>query len=179
MTELCMGVFCRTWCCESFYWGPCCNMALNILLSPPPRGNPAVRTSHMHLGHSYEIFIILRTDSTKNCVPSILISFVMHKGSLMQMKNNTAKKWCKNRFLSSTWRWPPRVETCSSKSYVYGTVHHLYSWVKRKPTWCHLFYNLFNTHSMLNTKWNANTHQTRYHPWNNNQLVADSWRWSY
>jgi len=26
------------------------------------------------------------------------------------------------------------------KSYVYGTVHHLYSWVKRKPTWCHLFY---------------------------------------
>ena len=25
-----------------------------------------------------------------------------------------------------------------------------YSWVKRKPTWCHLFYYLFNTHSMLN-----------------------------
>jgi len=36
------------------------------------------------------------------------------------------------------------------ESYVYGTVHHLYSWVKRKPTWCHLFYYLFNTHSMLN-----------------------------
>ena len=35
-------------------------------------------------------------------------------------------------------------------SYVYGTVHHLYSWVKRKPTWCQLFYYLFNTHSMLN-----------------------------
>ena len=31
-TELCMGVFCRTWCYESFYWGPCCNMASNILL---------------------------------------------------------------------------------------------------------------------------------------------------
>jgi len=25
-------------------------------------------------------------------------------------------------------------------SYVYGAVHHLDSWVKRKPTWCHLFY---------------------------------------
>ena len=25
-----------------------------------------------------------------------------------------------------------------------------YIWVKRKPTWCHLFYYLFNTHSMLN-----------------------------
>ena len=37
-----------------------------------------------------------------------------------------------------------------NESYVYGTVHHLYSWVKRKPTWCHLFYYLFNTHSMLN-----------------------------
>ena len=26
---------------------------------------------------------------------------------------------------------------------------------------------------------NANTHRTRYNPWNNNQLVAGSWRWSY
>jgi len=32
-TELCMGVFCGTWCYDSFYWGPCCNMASNILLS--------------------------------------------------------------------------------------------------------------------------------------------------
>ena len=49
-----------------------------------------------------------------SCVPFFLISLVMHKGSLMQMKNNTTKKWCKNRFLSSTWRWPPRVKTCCS-----------------------------------------------------------------
>ena len=28
-----MGVFCGTWCNESFYWVPCCNMASNILLS--------------------------------------------------------------------------------------------------------------------------------------------------
>jgi len=39
---------------------------------PPTGGNAATRTSHMYLGHSYEIFIILRTDSTKNCVPSFL-----------------------------------------------------------------------------------------------------------
>ena len=32
-TDLCMGVFCGTYCYESFYWGPCCNMASNILLS--------------------------------------------------------------------------------------------------------------------------------------------------
>jgi len=32
-TELCMGVFCGTWCYEFFCWGPCCNMASNILLS--------------------------------------------------------------------------------------------------------------------------------------------------
>ena len=32
-TELCMGVFCGVWCFESFYWGPCCNMASNILFS--------------------------------------------------------------------------------------------------------------------------------------------------
>ena len=41
--------------------------------NPPTGDNPAIRTSHMHLGHSYEIFIVLRTDSTKNCVPSVLI----------------------------------------------------------------------------------------------------------
>jgi len=52
------------------------------LLCPPPctggclyigSYEAAIRTSHMHLGHSYEIFIILRTDSTKNCFPSFLI----------------------------------------------------------------------------------------------------------
>ena len=32
-TELCMGVFCGSWCYDSFYWGPCSNMASNILLS--------------------------------------------------------------------------------------------------------------------------------------------------
>ena len=39
----------------------------------------------------------------------------MHKGSLMQKwKTIRQKERCKNRFLSSTWRWPPRVETCCS-----------------------------------------------------------------
>jgi len=33
-----------------------------------------------------------------------------------------------------------RLTDICVKSYVYGTVHHLDSWVKRKPTWCHLFY---------------------------------------
>jgi len=28
--------------------------------------------------------------------------------------------------------------------YLWSNFH--YSWVKRKPTWCHLFYYLFNTH---------------------------------
>ena len=28
-----MGVFHGMWCCESFYWGSCCNMASNILFS--------------------------------------------------------------------------------------------------------------------------------------------------
>jgi len=40
---------------------------------------------------------------------------------------------------------PMNTASCQQKtlnviSYVYGTVHHLDSWVKRKPTWCHLFY---------------------------------------
>ena len=34
----------------------------------------------------------------------------------------------------------PDTKWKESKSYVYGAVHHLDSWVKRKPTWCHLFY---------------------------------------
>ena len=49
------------------------------------------------------------------------------------MKNNTAKKWCKNRFLSSTWRWPPRVETCCSNFNL-----HKYSCVDRN------FYVIYN-----------------------------------
>ena len=54
-------------------------------------------------------------------------------------------------------RWPEtwwatckgEINIIISDIYFYGTVHHLYSCVKRKPNWCHLFYYLFNTHSML------------------------------
>ena len=118
-------------------------------------------------------------------------------------------------------------------------MHHLDSWVKRKPTWCHLFYyfiqcsfnpqhvsavnttryvevqiqyfgdtittgytihsitvrhhvshtieiTLSNTAIHIRTN-NALINNTltqflytpyRYNPWNNNQLVAGSWRWS-
>ena len=36
------------------------------------------------------------------------------------------------------------VNCLNIKSYVYGAVHHLDSWVKRKPTWCHLFYHFIH-----------------------------------
>jgi len=81
-------------------------------------------------------------------------------------------------------------------------------WVlsKEKPTWCHLFYYyLFSAQhvSDVNTSifrslrlilgyfmgciwfgvcWrsvSANTHRTRYNPWNKQELVASSWRWTY
>jgi len=61
-------------------------------IPPPTGGNPAIRTSHMHLGHSYEIFRVLCTDSIKKLCSILLNSLAMHMGSLMQMKNDTAKK---------------------------------------------------------------------------------------
>ena len=127
-----------------------------------------------------------------------------------------------------------------SYTYVYWTVHHLDSWVKRNQLDATYFIILFNAqhvsdvntsifrrlrlirsyfmgciwfgvcwrsisvwlwwcgirmlaealqvelqpaygyHTTIATlKRNANTHRTRYNPWNNYELVAGSWRWTY
>jgi len=53
------------------------------------------------------------------------------------------------QMLSGSVKLRPASSSCY-KNYVLWTELQFYSWVKRKPTWCHLFYYLFNTHSVLN-----------------------------
>jgi len=87
-------------------------------------------------------------------------------------------------FLTINWTSLSLIINKENTSYVYWTVHHLDSWVKRNQLDATYFIILFNAQhvSDVNTttlKRNANTHRTRYNPWNNYELVAGSWRWSY
>jgi len=61
---------------------------------------------------------------------------------------------CGNDLLLPTWSSSGKHSLSwsgGSRSYFGQETNKLgLDWVKRKPTWCHLFYYLFNTHSMLN-----------------------------